>query len=55
MDRARTPPKCRIWSEDLGSLQEYYTDGYHLSLLVAKSDIGILFACPLLLLNLIDC
>ena len=53
--RASTPPKCWIWSEDLGSLQEYNTDGYNLSLRVAKSDIGILSACPLLLLNLIDC
>ncbi|WJZ99594.1 hypothetical protein VitviT2T_018022 [Vitis vinifera] len=37
--RASTPPKCWIWSEDLGSLQEYNTDGYNLSLRVAKSDI----------------
>ncbi|RVW57774.1 G-type lectin S-receptor-like serine/threonine-protein kinase [Vitis vinifera] len=37
--RASIPPKCWIWSEDLGSLQEYNTDGYNLSLRVAKSDI----------------
>ena len=43
--RESIPPKCWIWSEDLGSLQEDNTNGYNLynlSLRVAKSDIGIL-------------
>ena len=49
--RDRTPSKCWIWSGDLGTLQEDDKNGYNLSLRVAKSDIGILSTCPLLLLH----
>ena len=46
--RDSIPPKCWIWSEDLGSLQEDSSKGYNLSLRVAESDIGIypLYSSP---------